>query len=118
MQPLTTPSSPARPQRRTRLILALLGIVLAQIVALAMVTNSQVRSARERESLQAASRGAAARCFGSATNRAMALCAAPGTPRQSTEVIDNPASVAAEAAPAPFARNAGAVMAVGFAPPR
>ncbi len=118
MQPSTAPSRSARPQRRTYLILALLGIVVAQIVAMAMVTRSQVRSARERESLQAASRAAAARCFESAANRAMDVCVATGTPRQGRDVVDNSASASAVVVPAPFVRNAGAVMAVGFASSR
>ncbi|MDB5730247.1 MAG: hypothetical protein JWQ03_142 [Variovorax sp.] len=112
MQMPHTHSSATWSPYRALLIATLTVIAIAQVIAMAMVTSSQVKAARQRESLQATSRAVAARCFESTSTRAMDMCVASGTPRQVTEVVDNSDTYAAHGQ---GQRAASGLMPVGFA---
>jgi len=62
------------PTRRAILVGALIGILIAQMLVMKWLAESQVEAGRERQSREAAARAAQARCFESATHRNKDAC--------------------------------------------
>lgn len=104
---------PRRSELRLYFIGALIVIVIAQVIAMIMLMQSQVRTAEERMALDASSRLAAARCFESSTHRNTDdLCRASDSPHKVTEVIENVLPVASND------KEPAGVVPVGFAATR
>ena len=59
---------------RPILIGVLIGILLAQVLVMKWLVESQVETGRERQAREAAARTAQARCFEAATHRANDAC--------------------------------------------
>jgi len=59
---------------RATVVGVLIGILIAQVLAMKWLAESQVEAGRERQSREAAARAAQARCFESATHRTKDAC--------------------------------------------
>lgn len=96
---MQTPSVnvPRRAPLRQFFIGLLIAVVVAQLIAMVLLVQSQVRTAEERNASDASARVAAANCFESSVHRGKDLCAAGGAPRKVAEVIDNALPVATAA---------------------
>jgi len=105
---------PRKSKLRRYFIGSLIAVVVAQVIAMIMVMQSQVRTAEERMALDASSRLAAARCFESSTHRKTDLCRASESPRRVTEVVENVLPVAT----ASNDKDPSGVVPVGFAAAR
>jgi len=94
----TSPVSvPRKSTRRLFFIGVLLAIVVVQVIAMAELMQSQVRSAEERNALEASSRLVITRCLDSSAQRRAQACPSGNAPHEVTEVIDNTRSVATSA---------------------
>jgi hypothetical protein len=88
---MQTPSVdvPRKSKLRLYFIGSLIVVIVAQVIAMIILMQSQVRTAEERSALDASSRLTAARCFETTTHRKTDSCRASESPRKVTEVVEN-----------------------------
>lgn len=80
---------PRRARFRPILIGFLSAVAVAQVIAMTLLMQSQVRSAQARVALDTSTRLAAARCHEFPIHRGVNVCGLAAASRQVTEVIEN-----------------------------